>query len=621
MFLLNSGIILSSKQQQTTKLMQLSLFEQPRQELFSLREYQKQIKQSIYDHVRVGTRRILVYAPTGAGKTAIISSIFADILVRNKRAMLVVHRDFLIEQSRAAMLRCGICPGDIGIIKAGYPEDRELPIQIAGLQTLQNRRIPADLDMVVLDEAHTTAFFEFYQRIKEHSLNAIHLGFSASPWRLKSADEYFGLHYDAIAMGPSIGDLIELGYLARPRYFGYGGIVDLARLETNASGEYKESAMQSAFIAAKVPQQVVLHIEEYCQGRTGVIFNAGVEQSKIQTQLLNEAGVPCVHLDAETPFRERQSYFNALGAGEIRCISSIGCLTEGFDVPSISFVVLARATKSRALYVQMSGRGLRPFDGKEDCLILDYGGNVKRLGMLTRRFLITLEPTPKKEEEPMTKECPGCHELINIFARICPHCGFVFEPQDQQLDFEGFEQDFGELFDPDSLKKIRYARSQRKMRFTKNQPPDQLWENFSTKHNKDGKNLLCNDWLFGAIFGGIDNCFTRQRMLEYLEVFAPTEERKREHWVRHHLEIEFGKPGKQYRVGKGKTVEAKIGRYSSMEWWEILQCSPSASWAEIKLQYRKLAMYCHPDLNGADSTFEMQMLNSAYDKAKILKGV
>ncbi|MFM6396887.1 zinc ribbon domain-containing protein, partial [Planktothrix sp.] len=180
----------------------------------------------------------------------------------------------------------------------------------------------------------------------------------------------------------------------------------------------------------------------------------------------------------------------------------------------------------------------------------------------------------KHEGEELLKECPSCHRLISIFAQICPECGHIFslgkQPED---DGEAFEQEFGELFDDETLKRVKYARSQRKTRFSKQQPPDKLWELFSDKHNQDGKTFLHNDWLFGAVFGGRDNDFNRQRFLEYLEPFAPKNDRTKAQWLKHHLELEFGKPGKQYRTGKHTTTEAKIGRNSKLEWWEILQCS------------------------------------------------
>jgi superfamily II DNA or RNA helicase len=124
--------------------------------------------------IRDGQKRILVYAPTGSGKTAILSSILSDALSRNKREMLIVHRDFLVEQSRQAMIKTGINPDDIGIIKDGYREDRDRPIQIASIQTLQHRQTPENLDLVIVDECHGVAFFKHYEKVKQETLNAVH---------------------------------------------------------------------------------------------------------------------------------------------------------------------------------------------------------------------------------------------------------------------------------------------------------------------------------------------------------------------------------------------------------------------------------------------------------------
>ena len=588
---------------------------------FELRDYQKELKAHIYQLIREGQKRILIYAPTGSGKTAILSAIISDAVSRNKRVMLIVHRDFLVEQSRTAMIKTGIDSNNIGVIKAGYPENRDRPIQIASIQTLQHRQTPENLDLVIVDECHGIAFFKHYELIKSHTLNAVHLGFSASPWRLKSTEEYFGLHFEAIAEGPGINELIERGYLAIPRPFGYGGLVDITKLDTSKkSGDFKESQMQQEFIKSEVPKAVVEQILERCDGRTGIIFNSGVEQSKLQAKLLNAAGVLSVHLDASTPPKERQHYFNKLASGEVRVISSIGCLTEGFDVPSISFVVLARATKSRALYIQMCGRGLRIAPDKTDCLILDFGENVDRFGSPKKKFLITLEPTPKYEDDSMLKECDNCHSMVSIFARICPECGYIFPcGNGKEEDTTAFEQQFGELFDDETLIQVKYARSQRKARFTKQQPPDKLWELFSTKHNQDGKTFICNDWLFGSIFGGRDNNYNRQLLLEYLERFAPDNKNK-DSWTKYHLELEFGKPGKQYRTGKNTDTQAILGRNTKLDWWEILQCSPGSNWEEIKNNYIELARKYHPDSSGFDSNYEMQLLNIAFDRAKEIIG-
>jgi hypothetical protein len=360
---------------------------------------------------------------------------------------------------------------------------------------------------------------------------------------------------------------------------------------------------------------VVEKIKELGEGRTGIVFNAGVEQSRLQTKLLNAAGIPTAHVDANTSVEERREIYRQLELGQIRCISSIGCLTEGFDVKSISFIVLARATKSRALYVQICGRGIRSFPGKEDCLILDFGGNIKRHGYLTKNWKITLEPTPPPPESPMTKDCPECGAAVWIFERVCPECGYEFPPGEKEEESESFEQEFGEMFDEETYQQVKYARSQRKVRFTKNQPPDKLWETFKAKF---GEIVLIGDWLFGATFGS-DTEYHRQLYLEYLERFAPANSPKTAHWIKFHIELEFGKPGRQYRTGKGKTQEGKFGPLQKQEWWQILGISASDDWPIVKQAYRSLALKYHPDtseFSEIEATEMMKLINWAFDRAK-----
>lgn len=588
-----------------------------------LRDYQKDIKKQCYDLIKAGTKRILVYAPTGSGKTVVLSSICEDVFQRNKRVMLVVHRDFLVEQSIAAMIRFDIEEDLIGVIKDGYKENRDRPIQIAGIQSLQNRPTPENLDVIILDECHTTAFFAHYQKIKEDTPDAIHLGFSASPWRQKQV-EYFGMHYDSIVLGPSVSSLISKGNLVPPSYYGWGGIADLSEID-NGDSEFNSGAMEKIFLESGVIEEIVIRIKELASDRTGIIFNSGVMQSLLQTKALNDAGIVTKHMDSLTPFEERKEIFRQLGEKEIQCISSIGCLTEGFDVPSISFVVLSRATKSRALYVQMCGRGLRPFPGKKDCLILDFGGNVKRIGYLTKNFPITLEQRKKSEGETL-KECDNCHSLVSIFARICPICGHEFcsESGEDELELE-YEKKFGEIFPPEIQKLVRYVRSQRKIRFTKGYPPDDLWTNYKNKFGDelyDPNKEFKNEWLLGAIFGGYQGEVYQQIFLRYLERFAPTlDPKRRESWIRHHIDLEFGREYKKKENNNNK----KANSYQLKDWTDILNCSYDDDWDTIKKCYRTLVSLTHPDkakvleIDEKEATEKMKLLNWAYDYAKSIK--
>lgn len=614
-----------------TVQLSLPLVSSPIKEI-QLRDYQQKLKTDIYNAIRSGLHRILVYSPTGSGKTFTFSAIIVDATSRGKWVVLLVHRDFLVEQSIDSLITLGIPREEIGVIKAGYEENRSRPIQIASIQTLQNRAIPK-ADVIIVDETHTICFWKTYQHIVELNPKAIKMGFSASPWRLKPHEEYFGLHYDTIVRGPSVAELINLGYLSPVRYYGWGGVVDIRKLETNSSGEFKERQMQQAYIDNEVHLDVRDKILKHCQNRTGIIFNAGVQQSQITTDCLNKAGIITCHIDAKTPVKERRLMFQALEKGEIQCISSIGCLTEGFDVKSISFIVFARATKSKALYYQIAGRGIRIAEGKKNCLILDFGGNIKRHGFLTKNQPITLEPEPEPEEDPPTKKCPNCYALISQFAQICPECGYVFDSKKPPSDDLEFEKKFGELFDPETRKIVNYARGQRKRRYTKNEPPDRLWDTFNQKYRD---NLLHNEWLLGSVFADDDSEANRQRFLEYLEQHAPDKylpptHRKydpdnpeqpnpiREQWIKHHLELEFGQPSRTYQIGVNEYKIGKIGSTSQLDWWEILQVPPTASLEVIESNYRELVrVYSYSQLDNATTQEKITLLHWAYEKGQRL---
>lgn len=601
-------------------------------EKIQLRNYQQKLKTDIYDAIRKGFNRILVYSPTGSGKTFTFSAIIVDAISKKRKILLLVHRDFLVSQSIESLIILGIDREDIGVIKAGYEENRSRPIQIASIQTLQNRAIP-HADVIIIDETHSLVFWKTYQNIVEHNPKAIKMGFSASPWRLKPHEEYFGLHYDTIVFGPSIALLINQGYLSPVRYYGWGGIVDIRKLEINSGGEFKERQMQQAYIDEEVHLDIRDKILEHCQNRTGIIFNAGVQQSQITTECLNKAGIITRHIDAKTPVKERWLIFQALEKGKIRCISSIGCLTEGFDVKSISFIVFARATKSKALYYQIAGRGIRIAEGKKDCLILDFGGNIKRHGFLTQNQPITLDPEPKPEEEPPTKECPNCHAVISQFAHICPECGHVFDGMKPPLDDSEFEKQFGEMFDPETRKIVNYARGQRKRRYTKNEPPDRLWETFNQKYKEK---LLRNEWLLGSVFASESSEANRQRFLEYLNGHAPEKylppthwtydpdhphqlNPVREQWIKHHLELEFGQPGQTYQIGVREYKTGKIGSTSQLDWWEVLQVSPTATQELIESNYRELIrVYSYSQLDNATIQEKITLLHWAYEKGRRL---
>lgn len=594
------------------------------QQVFEFRAYQKRLVKDIYSLISSGQKKILTQAPTGSGKTAISARIMLDASQRNKRILFLIHRDPLVEQTKSSLVRDGIDINSIGVVKAGYPFDYSLPIQIASIQTLRKRKLHEQdihFDLIIIDECHSVCWFDEYKTLKEAYPEAIHIGFTATPWRL-SKKQFFGEHFEAIVKGPSFKELIKSGNLVAPRYFAFGGVEDFADIKIDASGDFNEKQMQSLFVQTKnlnkIVEQVKIYHKEGCkdgQKRTGIIFCSGVEHSQKLTQLLNESGIRCEHLEAKTPHKERRLLYQKLESGQIDFLSSVATLTEGFDVPSISIVVLARATKSVALYLQMAGRGVRACSrtGKKDCLILDFGANISEHKYLTTERHISLKPHAVRDYEISMKNCPECNASLYSFQMICPECGYEFEIKDKPED-EELEMDlpFGELFDDDTMKIITYLRRQRKVRYTKLQNPDDLWKTFSERFPGE---ILNNDWLLGSIFGkNIALEWKKQEFIDYLSKVSPVSPPK-PGWIKFHVGVEFGVEWKAYSNNKLKDFINTDCR----NWWEILGCEKDDQWSEVKKAYTYLAKYYHPDVSDLpfeESTAKMQIINSAFAYAK-----
>jgi DNA repair protein RadD len=152
-----------------------------------------------------------------------------------------------------------------------------------------------------------------------------------------------------------------------------------------------------------------------------------VAHSRAIVDMFRAAGVRAEHLDGETPEDERRAILRRLDDGATELVSNVGVLCEGWDMPSCKTLILARPTKSLALYMQMAGRILRPWDDVVP-LILDHGGNVDRHGLPheDREWSLTKKRTKKGEGAPPAKTCPACFAYVGASARNCPYCGHEF---------------------------------------------------------------------------------------------------------------------------------------------------------------------------------------------------
>ena len=345
--------------------------------MFKLRPYQQKVVSGVYNLIRSQRKRILLFAPTGAGKTILSCQIVSDAVSRGKRLLFVVHREILIGQTWDKFRKFGI---DCGFIKAGYEENRDAPVQIASVQTLPRRDWwrQYQADVILLDECHLTAFSAIVSEMMSQVWkDAIYIGLTATPFRL-SKNEGMGDIFTDLVCAPMPHELISSGFLVKPSYYSLEQ-PDLDSVKTK-NGEFEHKGLS---VACDRPELIEATIEDWFRlayNRRTIAFAVNVKHAQNLAAAFKNHGIPSAYVCGRTPIKTRTKIYQQLAEGEILVLSSCGALSEGFDVPAVNAVILSRPTKSKALYCQQLGRGLRlsTETEKQDCIVLDQAGNVHR---------------------------------------------------------------------------------------------------------------------------------------------------------------------------------------------------------------------------------------------------
>jgi DNA repair protein RadD len=397
----------------------------------SLRPYQTDIAAEFERHVERGDRSILLVAPTGSGKTVIASAIITGC---TRRVLMVAHRREIVNQTSAKLTAFGVSHG---IIQAG-DDDKLRPqarVQVASIQTLHARAIRSSTmlmplaDLVIIDEAHHACAMT-YAKVIEAYPDAIILGLTATPCR--GDGRGLGGIFETLIECPQIPELIEGKYLVRSRIYAPVD-PDLRGVRTQA-GDYVESQLAERMDRDKLVGDIITHWFRYGERRRTVAFACSVGHSIHIRDEFVKAGVRAEHLDGSTPQDEREAILARLASGDTEVVTNCMVLTEGFDCPDIGCIILARPTKKMGLFRQMIGRGLRPADGKSDCVILDHSGAVFRHGLPEDCVEWTLSPDRRATAPEHTKrqssyeskliECSQCSTL-RLGGKPCPNCGFL----------------------------------------------------------------------------------------------------------------------------------------------------------------------------------------------------
>lgn len=390
---------------------------------YELRPYQV----SVYDDARglvlAGSRSILIQMPTGAGKTVLVAKMLDSAAAKGYRAWFNVHRRELVKQSVLTFQNA--TEREVGIVASGFPGNRHLPIQIASIGTLRQRRsLLQDPHLIVWDEAHHVAAAS-WEEIHEAYPNTVHIGVTATPERLDGRG--LGKYFKEIILGPSVAWLIENGYLSKYKLYA-PSTPDLSGVHTVA-GDYNKKELGAAMSRSQVVGDVITHYRRHASGKRMIVFAWSIEASIDIAANFNRAGIQAAHVDGKTDDMTRDAAMERFKAGEIKVLTNVDLFGEGVDVPAMEAVALLRPTQSLALYLQQCGRALRPFPGKDYAIILDHAGNCKRFGLPDDDRQWSLEGRKKGkagEYAVPIRQCPRCFAVVSAAREQCPYCGAKF---------------------------------------------------------------------------------------------------------------------------------------------------------------------------------------------------
>ncbi|MCX4025204.1 DEAD/DEAH box helicase [Spartinivicinus marinus] len=408
-----------------------------------LRPYQQEAIQALIDYFHRATGNPLICISTGGGKSVVIAAWCQLVLNQfpNQRILILSHVKEILEQNYSKLKT--LAPDvDMGIYSASLKrKDKDASVLFAGIQSVYSKAFDlGPFNLIIVDECHlinadkdTTMYSQFFTDAKKMNPNIKVIGFSATPYRMKSGLLTHGDNalFDEIVYETDIQQLIDDGYLSPLVTKGGRQKIDLSGVRTQ-NGDYASKDMEKAVNKDDLTDKALAEIIELGADRKSwLIFGVSVNHCLEIEEKLKKLGVSVSVIHGKTPIKFRDETTKYFKQGRLRCLISQGVLTTGFDAPRTDLIALLRSTKSAGLYVQILGRGLRisPETGKANCLVLDYGGNVERHGPIDQ---IKVRNAGKKKEpgEMPVKECPKCQLFIPCFASECPDCGYIFPPQD-----------------------------------------------------------------------------------------------------------------------------------------------------------------------------------------------
>lgn len=455
----------------------------------ALRPYQQDIRDDIESRW-LGVANVLAVLPTGAGKTVLFSSILAD---EPGASCAIAHRQELVSQISLALARNGVRHRIIGqdpvirmIVRLHMEEvgaNYVVPnakCAVASVNTLTGKKFSESLKpwlptvrLWVQDEAHHVLRDNQWGRAAAMFPNARGLGVTATP--LRADGNGLGRHadglFDTMVIGPSMRDLITMGFLTEYRIFAPPSTFQRDQVAVSqTTGDFNLDQMRKAVASSslvvhdekQIVGDIVQHYQRIAPGKLGVTFVPDIATAETVAEQFNAAGVPAMAVSSKTPDDERCKILRKFKSRQLLQLVNCDLFGEGFDLPAIEVVSMGRPTESYGLYVQQFGRALRLLDGKDRAIIIDHVGNVMRHGLPDAPREWSLDRRERrssgKSDAQTIRAClnPECGAVYERFRDACPYCGTPVPPPAERSRPEFVDGDLFEL-DPAMLEQMRGA--------------------------------------------------------------------------------------------------------------------------------------------------------------------
>jgi DNA repair protein RadD len=396
---------------------------------FELRDYQEQAIRAIWSELSLSQKALCVMS-TGSGKSIVIAGLVKKAIEAKPdiKILILFNKITLLEQL-ADKFKELLGFDQVGIYCSTSGEwDLSKQVTVGSIQSMSEDKL--NFNLIIIDECHNLnessgKYIKFTQAQLDQNPKTKVVGFTATPFRFDGYIYGKDKFWPKPCFERGLSYFIDKKMLVMPIAKQPDHLIDISKLRVR-SGEYVQSDVDAQTLNKQFAERQVADALMRAAGRKKIVwFCSSIKHAELIKDTLLAASEKAVCIHSALDWDCRDKALLDFTQGDARHLTFVSIVSEGFDYPPIDCVVLMRPTKSPVLMVQTCGRGLRPSDGKENCLILDYANVISTLGPLDAPVIRT-NKRGKSIAKPTQKVCPSCRAYLPINAQKCFSCGYEY---------------------------------------------------------------------------------------------------------------------------------------------------------------------------------------------------